>query len=1064
MATTRPFAYNTGSTIDGTTQIGNIAIGVSDQDYSQNPGGVKWWMGPDEELGYVIAHEVPPGNQPTEVEVDASLSFWRSTDLTDQSFIDLLNSIPITDGLPLFTNITDAQDWLTNNNHFTSYDTNLPTPTPTPTPSAGGNVPYNLSNVYQSPFTGNTVWLGSAPYSTNNLVNTLGTTAAPIFFNQIDANGVDRTTYFGAATGKTFTLTFTQNGNSAIYSGTTSGMSYMGSGEGTFQIIPSSISLIQSSPVSAFTYNQLVYFTLNVAGSPTPTPTPGGQTGTPTATPTVTPTPGPTSTPTITPTPTSTPTITPTPTVTNTPTPTDTPTPTPTVTPTPTATPIPSNIIVAAGGGNVLGYSYDGGNNWTNSDNGNTFVSQPAYAVATDGNMFVAGGIAAGGNSNYLLWSNDGNTWSGSTNGNTVFNSQVRGISYGGDKWVAVGISGGGAKIAYSYDGKTWSGATNSNVFGSTPNGVAHNGSRWVATAQKGGGNTNTIAYSDDGITWSAATNSWTIFSGSCRNVAWGGDKWVAVGNGVNRIAYSYDGITWSGSTSGNSRITGTGYGISHNGSQWVAAGQGTNSLAYSSDGITWSGSTNGNTIFSSQSYCVTWAGTKWVAGGQGTNQLATSTDGNTWSATTNGNTIMNDRVLALDAKYSLSTPTPTPTVVPTSTPIPPTSTPTSTPTITPTPEPTDTPTPSPTPMPSNQWFFYLPEGSMNIADVPTNNGNILFSYQNTDATYNPNSSLGDYLQISINVNDSAGNSYVQQFNDLIYSGGTLGLTQNGNTVIYNADAGEYDMMFNGGNEQFFYMRFDTKNIEILQSYGDKFNYTDPISVTFNPTAPERVAGLDFTIEFWMNYESDSPTFHPRPFSISEVTGISETNGLSIEGGGSHLYWWTPDSNVGVDGPYNIPLNTWRHYAIVRDNGNTNVYVNGQVFGTSNFQDNIPTNGDPLVIGGQLINNIFDSGFKGKIADFRWTLSAVYRGPSYTIPTTPLVNYPNKTKLLLNCVYGQETLDYSTYQHTVTNNNGVTFDSSSPYTVYNNGYNYGSLYFDGTNYLTIDTTNGDFDL
>ena len=37
MATTRPFAYNTGSTIDGTIQLGNIAIGVSEQDYSQNP-------------------------------------------------------------------------------------------------------------------------------------------------------------------------------------------------------------------------------------------------------------------------------------------------------------------------------------------------------------------------------------------------------------------------------------------------------------------------------------------------------------------------------------------------------------------------------------------------------------------------------------------------------------------------------------------------------------------------------------------------------------------------------------------------------------------------------------------------------------------------------------------------------------------------------------------------------------------------------------------------------------------------------------------------------------------
>ena len=416
MATTRPFAYNTGSTISGTIQVGNIAIGVSDQDYSLNPGGVKWWMGPDEELGYVVISEVEPGTQPTEVGLGAYLGFWRSTDLTDQSFLNLMNVIPPTVGSRPFTNVSDAQNWLTNNNHFTSYDTNLPTPTPTPTPtpaptdtptptptstptpnptdtptptptstptptptptvagptstptptptyyyyyllncdlftnaygrstyqnlnlsgftfnvdvnacytingndpgpyydydldiatkvtdctdvscgigtptptptpvptstptptptatpqptstptpaptstpqptstptpaptstptpSAGGDVPYNLSSVYRSPFTGDTVWLGSAPSSTNNLINTLGTTAAPIFFNQIDANGVDRTTYFGAATGKTFTLTFTQNGNSAIYSGTTSGMTYMGSGAGTFQIIPSSI-------------------------------------------------------------------------------------------------------------------------------------------------------------------------------------------------------------------------------------------------------------------------------------------------------------------------------------------------------------------------------------------------------------------------------------------------------------------------------------------------------------------------------------------------------------------------------------------------------------------------------------------------------------------------------------------------------------------------------------------------------------------------------------------------------------------------------------------------------
>ena len=57
--------------------------------------------------------------------------------------------------------------------------------------------------------------------------------------------------------------------------------------------------------------------------------------------------------------------------------------------------------------------------------------------------------------------------------------------------------------------------------------------------------------------------------------------------------------------------------------------------------------------MFSFIAYSVTWTGTKWIAGGLGgPKQLATSTDGDTWTATTNGDTIMNNRVLALAAKY----------------------------------------------------------------------------------------------------------------------------------------------------------------------------------------------------------------------------------------------------------------------------------------------------------------------------------------------------------------------------------------------------------------------------
>jgi len=70
----RAFSYNVGSPIAGTSQVGNIAIQAASQDYSQDPGGVKWWSGPIEDSGYVIAYQVPSGNHPTPVLIPGSVN------------------------------------------------------------------------------------------------------------------------------------------------------------------------------------------------------------------------------------------------------------------------------------------------------------------------------------------------------------------------------------------------------------------------------------------------------------------------------------------------------------------------------------------------------------------------------------------------------------------------------------------------------------------------------------------------------------------------------------------------------------------------------------------------------------------------------------------------------------------------------------------------------------------------------------------------------------------------------------------------------------------------------
>ena len=83
MATTRPFAYNTGTGITGTTQIGSLAVGYPTEGFPTT--GLEWWNGPDEDSGYVIAESVPSDTQPTPISgVFASVGFFRSDALSDK--------------------------------------------------------------------------------------------------------------------------------------------------------------------------------------------------------------------------------------------------------------------------------------------------------------------------------------------------------------------------------------------------------------------------------------------------------------------------------------------------------------------------------------------------------------------------------------------------------------------------------------------------------------------------------------------------------------------------------------------------------------------------------------------------------------------------------------------------------------------------------------------------------------------------------------------------------------------------------------------------------------------
>ena len=79
MATSRPFAYNRSSPIDGTIQVGDLVVGYPTSGFTDSP---QFWNGPDEELGYVIAVPVSGNTQPTPVPTNR-LYFSQTYKATD---------------------------------------------------------------------------------------------------------------------------------------------------------------------------------------------------------------------------------------------------------------------------------------------------------------------------------------------------------------------------------------------------------------------------------------------------------------------------------------------------------------------------------------------------------------------------------------------------------------------------------------------------------------------------------------------------------------------------------------------------------------------------------------------------------------------------------------------------------------------------------------------------------------------------------------------------------------------------------------------------------------------
>jgi hypothetical protein len=208
---------------------------------------------------------------------------------------------------PTVTQTSTPTPSVTNTQTPSVSPTNTETPTLTPTPSTTP-IPvtgygYNLIALpYNFPSSGNSILNAATGQTGTTLINQLATTGRGFYFNSIDDIGTNRTSYFSQFTGQSVTITFTQNGDSAIYSGDSQSFKFWSGNTGdpvspipgTGFVFGTSINLPQSSGGTAvliqsatttWVTGATVYVSV-VNNNPSVTPTPTATSVTPTPTPT----------------------------------------------------------------------------------------------------------------------------------------------------------------------------------------------------------------------------------------------------------------------------------------------------------------------------------------------------------------------------------------------------------------------------------------------------------------------------------------------------------------------------------------------------------------------------------------------------------------------------------------------------------------------------------------------------------------------------------------------------------------------------------------------------------
>jgi hypothetical protein len=212
-------------------------------------------------------------------------------------------------------------------------------------------------------------------------------------------------------------------------------------------------------------------------------------------------------------------------------------------------------------------------------------------------------------------------------------------------------------------------------------------------------------------------------------------------------------------------------------------------------------------------------------------------------------------------------------------------------------------------------------------------------------------------------------------------------------------------------------------------------NTPPPGHVTVAASTDFDIAG-DFTIEMFINATDIPGVFggFPRLYSFGSYPAA---NAISIEAGGTLLYFWANNNDV-IAGTFEPTPGTWHHICIQRSETTLYMYADGVLLNQTTYSVPISSQNLPLTIG---YGNESQSEFKGLMSNFRWSDTVIYNTSGFTVPTAPLTNGPETVMLIFTgSSENGQLLDISGNNHNATNV-GAIYSALNPFV----GDNPGSL-------------------